>query len=611
MTAFFRLLAGIAIVIATMGAGHGQSLLAKPLGSAAEGDALEKWARKSGDALIPTCRFEGTRCGYIDRDGNTVIASRFDWADRFIDGRALVRIAGKYGAIDTSGRLVVAAAYDAMSSFDRGQALVLVGGGLAQVLLGDRIGVIDRDGEWVVPANHGLIVRISDDAFLVAEPPFSKAGGPLRPLGDRLSRSLPYAYGKKWGIVARGGAWVVRPTFPQVRALSDDLDGLFWAADSTKSDARWQLMRQDGSPLGNDSFDHVQQIQSGEDRAVVQRSRRWGAINGRGEIAVELKFDWLGYFRDGWAPYRLAGREGRIDRDGNILSDGAIQPSVSDSNAKLGAFVESKPLFTDRAGTKLLGTDHPKCPDGRHLRFEQGRWTIMSGAGQPMPDVGFQWVKLVCSGPSIVQHDSKWGFVSVDGKLITGRYFDHANAFHGGIATIGENGLWSVIGEDGSVLLGPLRLARAMTTSGTGEYSIEFEEGFRTLDKAMVAELARNPDVLTKRLVPRLPWSEGLAAMLDEKTGNWGFVDATRKFVIAPRFDAVSSFSKGVAWVAFPDRREWCQIDKTGRISWGARCRCEQPLVIVEFYEPPANVACYEAGLRIVRGVLVIRGTAN
>jgi WG containing repeat len=128
LNAFFRLLVGVTVVVATSGAGFGQPSLPSPattLGAAAQCDELENWARKSGDTLIPTCRFAGTRCGYIDRNGNTVIAPQFDWVDRFVAGRALVGKAGKYGAIDETGRLVVAAVYDSMSSFDRGLAQIL------------------------------------------------------------------------------------------------------------------------------------------------------------------------------------------------------------------------------------------------------------------------------------------------------------------------------------------------------------------------------------------------------------------------------------------------------------------------------------------------------
>jgi hypothetical protein len=602
LSTFFRLLTSAAIVLAATQAAPGQSSAPLPgtIGSVTEGDRLESQSRKNGDTLIPTCRFERARCGYVDRSGNTVIAPQFDWVDLFVAGRALVKSDGKYGAIDTTGRFVITPAYDLMSRFDHGLAVVLVG---------DRLGVIDQDGQRVVPAEHGLIVRISDDAFLAAEPPYAHASRQLSSLGDRLSRSLPHAYGKRWGIVASGGAWIARPTFPQVSALSDDLNGLFWAADSANQSARWRLMGPNGIPVSKELFDHVQQIQPGQDRAIVQRGGRWGAINGNGEIVVDLKFDWLGYFRDGWAPYRLAGREGRIDRDGNILSDAAAQPSSL--NSKLGSVVDGKPLYTDQAGTVLLGTDHPKCPDGLHLRFEQGRWTIMTADDRPAPDIAFEYVDLTCNSPSVVKRDGKWGFISVDGKLLMDRYFDQAQAFHDGIATIGYAGLWAVIGEDGSVLLGPLKLARGMFVSGTGEYSIEFEEGYRRLDKALVAELARNPETLTRRLPPRLPWSEGLAAQFDDKTGKWGFIDSAGKFVIASQFDAVGSFNNGTAWAAFPDRREWCQIDKVGHIKQDTQCQCGQPLAIVEHYRPPRDIACYDDGIRIIRGSPVIRGMAN
>jgi hypothetical protein len=168
-----------------------------------------------------------------------------------------------------------------------------------------------------------------------------------------------------------------------------------------------------------------------------------------------------------------------------------------------------------------------------------------------------------------------------------------------------------MIAEDGTFLLGPLRRARGMTVSGTGVYRIELEEGYKVLDQALVAELARNPEILTRALPPRLPMSEGLAGLFDTNTGKWGFVDAAGNSVIAPQFDAVGSFRLGVAWAAFPDRREWCQIDKTGAIRQGTRCYCQQPLVIVEHYSlRPSTLDCYGDGLRIVRGFPVIRGTA-
>jgi hypothetical protein len=197
---------------------------------------------------------------------------------------------------------------------------------------------------------------------------------------------------------------------------------------------------------------------------------------------------------------------------------------------------------------------------------------------------------------------ARWKLMRADGTAVS----------DDGIAAVTDQGLWAVIGEDGSFLLGPLRLARGMVLNGAGgEYNIEFEEGYRKLDRALVAELARDPDILTHRLVPRMPMSEGLAALFDDKTARWGFVDASGKFLISPHFDAATSFSKGYAWVAVPERRQWCQIDKAGHVKADTACQCWQPLVIVEHYRGAPGDDCYDGGLRIVRGVPVNRGPAR
>ena len=583
---------------------------AAPLGSAQQGDGQELQARARGDALIPTCRFERARCGYIDRDGKTVIAPQFDWVKRFAAGRALVGKGCKYGVIDERGKLAVPFIYDWISPFDRSLALVAAG---------NLLGVINPDGQQVVPVKHGAIVRIADQAFLVRQPPFVRGRDTLIYLRDARGtldwlslREIPPAHDatdKRWGIVASGGAWIARPKFVKVKIFSKDLDGLFWAADSTSPQARWQLMRADGSPVNGLWFDEVEQIGDGEDRAVVARGERWGALNKKGEFVVEPKFERLRPFCNGSATYEHAEREGRIDRNGNILSDHAIQPIVfgSGDNAWIpsGASADGVRLYTDKAGAKLLNTENPRCPDGRHLALDKGQWKIMTADERSSPDIAFQWVSLECAAPSLVEHDGKWGFVTTDGRLLAGRYFDSANGFHDGIAMVRDDGLWSVIDENGNALLGPLKLASdtGITTCGGSEnYSIDFGDGDTKLDKALALELARDPDALTRPLTPPTRTSEGLTESLGEKTGKWGFLDASGRFVIPPRFEAVGSFKRGLAWVAFPERRQWCQIDKTGRIHRQTPCRCNQPFGSVE---PQPEGDCYDAGIKAAQSLLL------
>src|SRR4029079_3047996 len=82
----------------------------------------EYQARKANDALIPTCNVKATMVGYGDQVGKAVIEPQFDWADRFLEGRAVVVESGKYGVIDQTGKVIVAVEQELIGRFENGQA---------------------------------------------------------------------------------------------------------------------------------------------------------------------------------------------------------------------------------------------------------------------------------------------------------------------------------------------------------------------------------------------------------------------------------------------------------------------------------------------------------
>ena len=83
----------------------------------------------------------GNKYGYEDQNGNMVIKPRFDWADDFSEGLAVVEVAdGNYGYIDTNGEMVLAAKYDVALPFIDGKA---------QVLEGENRVYIDKEGQVI------------------------------------------------------------------------------------------------------------------------------------------------------------------------------------------------------------------------------------------------------------------------------------------------------------------------------------------------------------------------------------------------------------------------------------------------------------------------------
>ena len=66
---------------------------------------------------------KNSKYGYIDKQGNEVVACKYDDAEGFSDGMAIVKKNGKYGYIDKQGNEVVACKYDYAWDFSDGMTI--------------------------------------------------------------------------------------------------------------------------------------------------------------------------------------------------------------------------------------------------------------------------------------------------------------------------------------------------------------------------------------------------------------------------------------------------------------------------------------------------------
>lgn len=101
------------------------------------------------------------RMGYIDRRGNWVIPPQFAFTYGFSEGLAWTQAeaGGKYGAIDCQGRWVIAPTFVEMPQFfSEGRAIVKVDG---------KYGYVDRAGTLVIPARYDKPHRFDGGAAQV------------------------------------------------------------------------------------------------------------------------------------------------------------------------------------------------------------------------------------------------------------------------------------------------------------------------------------------------------------------------------------------------------------------------------------------------------------
>jgi hypothetical protein len=80
------------------------------------------------------------RYGYIDQQGELVIPARFDYADAFSEGLAVIRLTDRFGYIDPRGHVVIEPAFDWADGFRDG---------LARVRVQELWGYIDTSGRFV------------------------------------------------------------------------------------------------------------------------------------------------------------------------------------------------------------------------------------------------------------------------------------------------------------------------------------------------------------------------------------------------------------------------------------------------------------------------------
>jgi len=123
--------------------------------------------------------------GYIDKTGKEVVKPQFDFAYPFSEGLAKVEKNGKYGFIDTKGRQVVDFIYKDFEiqikeidptnpdepKFRNGfyDATGFFNQGMAVVSKGAKMGVIDQEGNIIVPIKYDFVNQPSDGLVLVRQ----------------------------------------------------------------------------------------------------------------------------------------------------------------------------------------------------------------------------------------------------------------------------------------------------------------------------------------------------------------------------------------------------------------------------------------------------------
>lgn len=184
---------------------------------------------------------QGNKVGYINTQGKTVIAVKYDslggkaWARGVHDGRIVVKQNGGFGVIDTTGKTIVkpAQANEQISDFRQGRASVTTAGGVYQ---------IDKAGSKIATAQ--VAKKTTNTQATKATKPQTQARAtkpkavpkPATPTNLTL---IPQEKEGKWGFVDERGVPMIQFVFDEVKPFSEGLA-------SVRMGDKWGFINQAG-----------------------------------------------------------------------------------------------------------------------------------------------------------------------------------------------------------------------------------------------------------------------------------------------------------------------------------------------------------------------------
>jgi len=170
--------------------------------------------------------YNGGKYGFIDTDGNEIIAPIYDYVDDFHEGIAVVCKDGKLGAIDKEGNVVVPIIYANVSHSSEGLLCVCNDDG--------KWGYVDHTGKVVIDFKFDLCNNFQEGYVT------NSINGKWGAIDTEGKTIIPFKYYNLWdfseGLVkfkaVEGGKWGYMDTFgnividPVYQASSDFLDGI-------------------------------------------------------------------------------------------------------------------------------------------------------------------------------------------------------------------------------------------------------------------------------------------------------------------------------------------------------------------------------------------------
>uniref|UniRef100_UPI0035C67F89 WG repeat-containing protein n=1 Tax=Rhizobium hidalgonense TaxID=1538159 RepID=UPI0035C67F89 len=231
-------------------------------------------------------------------------------------------------------------------------------------------------------------------------------------------------------------------------------------------------------------------------------------------------------------------------------------------------------LTTDTYEFKPFEPGRPKLVWARNLNVKQSRFGLMNNEGQWKVDPTFDAVQSINKGRAIVAINVKepgklrrlWGAVDADGKVVISLEYDWLSNWQQGFANVQLNGEEGFLDTNGNLLGG--RFFQKVERDLQGKpFKVQLDgKWFGITAEGGLVDVPEEkpfPFRVGEPITPSKNTQCKSGVSIVSK--DWGLQDPDGRMLVEPKFEAISCFRRGIAWVPDMTRNAWCPIGPDGK----------------------------------------------